>query len=569
MNNTTVEQTNVEKKNIKPLVISLVIAAIVVGAAVVAFVFNKSPKEMFLAAEYKYWQNEWVKIQEDYEDDYLLTKRMLNNPFTSQTKVSGDFQIQGNMDEYEQQYVDYIRGVIKESGIIIKGVSDPNQEREFAQLSYQVKGNELFNAEFFLDPQHFAFKVPELFDKYILMENGNLEAGMEKLTGEYDGPNRFLTGKDYRETFNFSSEELQVIGKKYGQYFIKNLREEEITFAKNVDYKSPEGTVKLDRLSLHMPERRVKDCLKGLFETLKSDEYTLKLLTENISNYATLMKDTGYLEPEDLNDLDDQEYLISEIKNNLDTLIESLYDLEMSDGLTIELLVDKKKNIIKQDINFVLGDMEDKVAFDITRENWKGKEGGTENRTSILIKPRGTGERSELRYLAEIKTAPQAAESKTDAVYSLKLYDYGEEVVNLRAELDTTESKAETGKKKISTDFNVYLNNMQLDYETYLDKISGNITRVADANANQDRHEDNTEIEINVAIDSYEPRNFNIKLNLDKEVDFTEDLSFPAFDETTSLDLTNASEEEVYKWQYQVQSSMEEFLNKNQNIFSY
>ena len=566
----TNEQPVSSPKKFNPIIIAVLIVVVALTGISYAFLFNKSPKEMFLQAEYNYLEHVWNEAADNYAQEIELSKKTMTEPSFIETALSGDFDVRANMSDYERQQFNNLRELIQQSQLVLESSSDPENNKYATSIAYKLNGGDVINGRLLKYDRQLGLSVPVLYDKYLVMDGSRINDIFDDGYGYYDGPNRILTLDDYKEAVNITQEDILKIGKTYSDYLMENIKEEDVTLTKGVEYESPEGQVKLKQLTLTLSEQRVHEFLKGFLETFKNDAYALDLFTESISNLAMLLGDAGYLPPNEVKDFTDRLYLKDQLRDGLDELTEAIEEINIPGGLVVALLVDRGNNIVEQKIDFALEERDEAptVVFAIVQNLWNGKN-STDKKASIRIRPKNVDQRSEVSYYSEVRKEDNGKEgSHMESVYTVQFYDYGSEILNATAEFDTDISYETNDKTRSETDFNINANNFEVDYGTYLDRLSGKFIQVKDNKLKDGIFQNQSDVDLMLTIGNHSGKiDLSLKLANNQKMDFNKDLDFPVLNDSNSFDLTDSTQQDLHDLEWQLESSLDEFMWRHQDLF--
>jgi len=549
----------------KVLVAAVAVCLAVAVTAAVLFL-PATPKRLFLAAEAKYLQDCWRTVEDRYADTWALAGRMTTGPSSSSLDIGVDLQIVGSgvldqtMGELGGGYsglgynpLQLVVDIVGQSRFVVAGRQDPETDRQLSTLTYMFDDTELASVTTMRYGDRYAVDIPVLLDRCVTFENRNLRQTLGKL-GINPAFDRILTDRDVRQAVTMTPGQLRRIARDYMAFIAGNIDEAEVTLTDGVDYASPEGDIKLRRLTLTLSETRLKELLRGVLEKLKQDAATQELIAENVASVATVYAEAGYDLASD--DLTDPGLVRERLNLEIAHLIAGLERLGFPEGLEVSLLVDRGKDIVRQDVRFAVHGQSwsGPLTFELTDERWSrgdSRRGGT----SIAISSPGTTGR--LLYTCDRRAAVDGRDELETATHVIEYTgrDSGDEPIGLEIESQWTRNR-DSGKQRGVADFK--LTGPGNDYAPAA-SLQGRLTQVVDGGPRDDRYHRETTAEVSMP-------GLDCTVTADYTLTFPGEVDLPEFPEAGSFDLTRADEVEVAEFRSRIESSLQSFIIRNAGL---
>lgn len=527
------------------------------GAAAYLLFFAQTPKELFMGAQARYAMTTLAEVQEGLGPTIQVQQRMQEEPFQSAVTLTADFNVSETAPE-----IDQIRSLLKQSSLVVNALGDPATARQLTELKLNMRGGELLSAEFYQSPEELALRVPVLHDKYLHLENRDLQTAFRSKGIPWPGPNRILTRQDYEKYLVLDPAKVLPVAREYAAFVTEFINDDEVTLEKNYPYASPDGEVKLKRVTLALSEQRVKDFFIGLGHKFKDDEQALDLVVANTSGFATLMIESGSVSGEEgdqLRRLQDKEYVRKSIQEGVAEWEAEWNRLRLPNGLTIAMVLDGRNNVVQEEILLtVVGDGSVDVDVSVTLTRWDGKE--AKDRGLLFTAKGSQGEEAGLEWQGHT-TLNSAGERTTRTNVKAWEADGSQREYILQANVISTIIKGvENGKDKRTFEF-------ALESTPADPALSGSVSTVHSSQASGSRFEAVTTLNLQVDPRSaYEPK-VTLIFGLDSSVEFGVTPVFPTFSATNSLNLNRMSRSELEELMVDLQQAAERFAMKNAMLF--
>ena len=233
--------------------------------------FAKNKKDLFF--KYMGQNSEWTKKDGSLE----LLEKMEKESYSTNGKIY--WNIEANMDEEIQEYLDVINGI----EIIIEGKSDAKTGSSEAKVAITNNNEELIDVDLIHGRDAMSFRVSQILDKYITLENKDLDELADKL-----GIDAYALESLFAEQI-FTQKELKEMYEKYNKALCDSIKEENITRTKETITVNGEET-KVNAYTLTISQKDAMDMATSLLKALREDD---KLL-EKVAEYVNQINEAQY-----------------------------------------------------------------------------------------------------------------------------------------------------------------------------------------------------------------------------------------------------------------------------------
>lgn len=555
--------TSLGKKSSKVALLTVILLVLLGGAAAASYMFlSKSPKDRFMEAQLQSLTTLATEIGSGSDVQTELQRRLVEEPSATTMEISGGLRNPGALGEDAQMLDDLLR----RANVTLVTKYDPENQVTSNKAKLKMEGSELIAGEFWESEERLALHVPTLYPKHVVLENRNLGQFFRNLGMDYSGPDRFTTRNEAREVTTKHENDIMAFMADYGKYIVDFVQEEEVTLEKGVAFESPEGSVKLDQLTLTLSEERMRELLNGMATKLGDDDKGLTILSEVIaasvktSGQSTFTPDS--VDAREMQKWQDPAYVKNKLKQGASDFPEDAKDIAMPGGLKITILVDGKE-IANQKVDFTLEDL--KFSLETTR--WKNKDKSVNHAVRMAVEQVGSGGGNRLALDVKSKTTESAKNEKKITTEGLvEFYDRGRKELEIKGNLDIlVEKEVSGGKTRTTYDFKVNLDGTDVED---LPQVKGKAVVLADSKIANDRHGKETSLEFTLI----SPRPTDPSVGGNMKIKTTVELNQPSVSVpvTTSADsvrLNDLSPEEMNALIQEVSMNGMQFLQRNAHLF--
>jgi hypothetical protein len=549
----------------KKVVFLILLAVSLFGSVALGYemIVKNNPKNLFLLAEYKTYQQTVKGLEKMYGEEWELQKKLLEKPSSSTSEVKMDLNLENGMPGVDPLQQAIITSILDSSKIVMNVDQDPVNNISFSTFALDLSGNNLFSAELYQSPEETGVQVPVLYDKFLFIQNNQFGEVMRKFDPTYLGPESLdQLMPNYNEMYKLPQELQEHIRANYTQFFMDRLKEEYITLKKDVPYQSPEGSVNLRQIDIVLTEDEVKEFLIALIDKLSHDEELLDLVAENMVEWLKLEE---YYAEEDMTN---PEYIKGKMAEGFSEMKSSLEKTRFPEGLSMTLLINKQELIVDRTFQFAIADENDEGAkINFTWNKWIEK---NSKRTSSWVFQVQPIDDTDVAVLLEAQTTSSKENDgvKEDLLGSMVVVEDGKTSVDVSLDLSTFRT-TEDGKKKMDYDFELGFNGTEFEGEQPI--IKGNVTRIVDQDLKKNYSNQQMDFNLTIGMDSsFEGKQtINLIFNTTTDVQLKDEIDFPVLSEENGVNIARLSEEEMYMLGAEIQSSLQQFILGNSNLLDF
>lgn len=330
------------KKN-KIIIISLV-AVLVLACITFAILFfatdifkgKSSNKEKFN----EYISQIDIKKLVDLETLNSNMKRKKEEAYSTNGNLS--INVNANGEEYINEEFEYTTKV------------DPKNERESCEFNIKIDGETELTIDYLRNEDLYGILLKDIVDKYIALENNNLNQFVSNIMGDSSGitvnvPSKIEIPEEYSEIINI--EEIYQILSKYINIMLKEIPEENYSKIEKGNITVVDKTVDASGYSLKIDAQALNIMINKFLETLKTDEQVLNLINE--------ITGKGYSSEEYQQKIDElsESITIEELEDIVNVIVFSnekgIVKLEVVYGENLEIGIDKTENEISAIVNAI------------------------------------------------------------------------------------------------------------------------------------------------------------------------------------------------------------------------
>lgn len=363
-------------KNKKIIIIILIVLILLlaIGAGGFAFVYFKtdlfkSPKDLF----YKY-VGQSFKASEDFDYDKFLSdyKSISEKSYKSTGEINLD--IKTDISDTQE-----IADILNKSKLTYNLSRIPKEEKSYITIGATYDNKEFTRFEGLSTNNSYGIKCGDLYDKYIYIENDNLQELCKKFGINSSSIPDKIKKIDTYDLLYISKDTRNKIKETYYNIIDKKLDANKFTTNKNVETSVNGETLKTNSYSLELTQKETDEILIAILETLKNDDLTLDLILEkaeqsNIkdsfeqsinyrSSYYSYFDVSSTSETITLN----KDYLKEQIQDLIDSLNDDIADANDSNKIKLTVY-SYKGSTVKLDLE-IISDSDDtkNITLEITK----------------------------------------------------------------------------------------------------------------------------------------------------------------------------------------------------------
>ncbi|SES96424.1 hypothetical protein SAMN05421676_102226 [Salinibacillus kushneri] len=503
------EQQQTSKKRV--ILITSIILVVAIGA-IVAFAFNKvsqNPLVQYANAENQTFNEVWDYYDEYYGDSQELNERLLKEAYESSSAFTASVDLPAQLTMANPSF-SMIQSMVSSAELSTNVKVNPDTKETYAGLDLSLQNTSLLNGNFYQNEEQTSLQVPDLYDQYFTVNNKTLGDELEA-KGVKDIPYDEMPNFAEMAQHSMTPEEMKEMAKEYLGIVTDHISEEQVNVTENEEYQGSSYT----KLAVHFTEDEVRQILNDVFTKMKDDERL---------NYQF-----GTTERQ---------------QEELDTLIESLDDLNLPNGMDYEA--------------YMSGDT---VSYRILTIETAEGDTFTVNMDTIV--------KDNNQY--EFKFGVEGVPSTEDGEFVIQYTEDGKpdgdaygvhHVLNVMISdsvqnIDfSVEADSVIEENTWDNQFNLVINEPQTQQ---IPKISGHV------NTSHTNEEDGGQRDFELGIDFSmdDPATGNLTggltINGETEYSFTDDLEFPTVDENNSVNALELSDAEWQEIGMEIQKNAMEY----------
>lgn len=304
------------KKSSGKKVFLVILLLIIILSVICVFAVSslKSDEQRFL--ELLTTKQEFVKLEEDLNQKALKAEQV-------NTIVEIDF------DKFADSIGEDIDGELN-LALEMKNINKDNNQ--YGMLNLLVNNERIIPIEYAKTGEIYGIKVAELTEKFIAIENKDLQDMLENFGVEDvdEMPNKILTKEDFEKVIKLNEDELAKILIKYVNTFSK-LCEEKIIVEKDGMIKINDKEYKTTKYSLEITEKFLYDMCVALMEELKDDKKSIAMFLDDMKAILEVIEENGY-DIEEMYDMSiDDIPSVEEVCEELEKAYEELKEVEIEE----------------------------------------------------------------------------------------------------------------------------------------------------------------------------------------------------------------------------------------------
>lgn len=330
------------------------------------------------------------------------------NDLLQQNKYTTETQVKVNYTENIGTSSESAQNSINQLKLKIKGQTDKNNQYNYQDINLLSNDKKISEVEYIQSENEYGIKFSDLFNQYILADNGDLKELLEK-TGYTEEelenvPSKIKLGDDFESISPFSEEEQEIIT-KYISIIVSNISKDNFSKQKDQNIQIDGKNIKANAYVLTVTKEQLNDMYIKMLEELKQDE----IILSRIDKIQNLLEKYQTDEIVNLREqfVKNVENLITDITKNNIGQEEAKIIVYENNRTTVKTTIQAPNYEINIDI---LSYQSDKYAQISYQNTTSGKEQEqvftykkTEEETSAALKNTKDGETTEYSLLANEK----------------------------------------------------------------------------------------------------------------------------------------------------------------------
>lgn len=576
-----------KSKNKKVLII--IAAVILLGAllpAAVLFMSQKTARSVYLRAEGNYFKKCSEQVKKAYRNLYEENKPYLDGRHTRRTEFSVDIERLGDNSLGIANIQDIV-DIIRRCKLIAVSNNDPEAFKSHTRLSLLIEKSPLIDAEAFTHERKLGFTIPVLLpNRYFIVNMDRFDEIYERYLPRYGivpvKPKRVLKKADMVKELQYSDAELDSILNDYGSFFSAFIDEKDVQYGDKTELSMNGREVKGRNLTVVLDRQKAESLLENLAERVSRDDVLLKLTYGNYERMTGLIEEAGLFQL--LGVLDDMGYIkLDQMakeyvsggngKAGIEGFGKALKDftsrIKFPEGISMELFIDKKGNILERKITIPLSYDGKTMGVYIQKGTNNIADTGFGNGfMHVELEQNGTGGE---RFVHTWKANSERTENVEGNSKAAKInIEYFVDKNGIRehlfeAKLDVEEKPDElTLKTEKVTRYDIRI---QPKNSELIDKISGEMSSTRWENNKHNTRNIIMSLSINADLPSWRLRDMALKMNVAREDKFgIDDFALPEIRPESSIDLNAITEEELLDIEKEMAASFGMFYFNNKSL---
>ncbi|MDZ5471936.1 DUF6583 family protein [Bacillus sp. 31A1R] len=527
------------------LITSILAIFIISGSVVFGFFIQKNPKELYMLAELKSLKQTADDLNEKYGEDIEFQEKLLENPSSSEIKLSGNLEIDSQNIGSE---VEIMQELLSKSALIIKSNQDPTKKASHTTLEVEMDGATAADLEVYQSDSQVGLKIPMLYDQFFYLNFDQYGQFMRMIDPYYEGPETLELTDLELEELKLSDKEIAKLTKRYATFFLKELKEENFTLEKGVKYEHDGETLKVRELTFKLSPKETERLVMGFMDLLIEDEDLHSIIAERVTKVAEKVNQ-GYEE-----DLVETSEIKEELKDGLEDMKSQMESLQYPKGLESVILIDSEEQIIDRKIKFMLAEDGGDIQFLLETKDVPLEKDNRYKEFKFEVAPKDKEQgKLVLTYTNDVSEKKKVRVE--DAKYVFYFEDYGTVEADIEFGIKSEFKGENSGKQSINRDFELRLGGDEF-YDVPV--INGSIKQSKDISVKEKYSIQNFDIELNVE-DEYESG--TIFLSLDTKTNLKEKVKLPELNTAEGRNIAELSEYDVYEISEDIQYRLEEIFS--------
>lgn len=531
-----------------PIFIGLIILLIAASAVTATLVMKKTPRERYLLAEYNTYQEAIEEMDEKNGGMNEILDKLAENPSGTTIKLSGDVQMDSMQGDPQ---FEMIRALLKQANIVAKVDQDSKNNKVNMNLALNLNGEKAVDLQAFQDEKHLGVKVPMLFDNFFYINADEYGKLMKQIDPSYNGPEKLEFRQISMEDLELSDGEEKYLKDRYTKFLLDNLKDEQFTEKKGVDYKYKGETLKLREVTLNMSSKETKAFLTEFFDQLEKDK---KLHNMIAKRYGLLVDNQAFPEDESMITKDE---LKEELPKRIKEMKEEIKDSKTIDGFKSKLLLDNDDIIVDRQSKLVLKENDETITFSINQKNVEAKDDKRYEYLNLeaLI---DEGKDMKSKYAFEFANNSSLKKDNLNSKMEINLLNepYDDEPFKGIFTMDSKIKGDYSGKLEANREFNLIINDGDSGTK---DEYTGTLKSKRNLNKKSGLIDQNYVFNFDIP-DNANPG--NITVNMDYKSEMQDKIATPSMKDTVDKNISKLTDEDMALLEEQLQIKIMELGQK-------
>ena len=458
------------------------------GAVTIAFLLNTSPKELFLLSEYQAYKQMKAEFAEKHGEALEFSKKMTEQPSVSHITLQAGMET--NSLPYDPDAA-MLGELVNSAKIAVKAQQDPQNNKGQYNIALNLEDQDVLDMDLIYTDTQMGIKVPLLYSKFLYMNLSEYGDFMRRIDPSYTGPEKLEFSTVKWQDLELTDKEKNYLRKRYISFLVEQLKEENFTLEKGVEYQFKGEVMKLKKVTLSLTPAETKSLMNRYIDRLIQDKKFHSLIAVRVEKVAKAGAAT-----ELKGEVPDQQEIKADIISSLRQEKKKLQGTTFPQGFSSVLLIDKKQRIIDRTMELTVAASDsDKVTWSVHTKNIPfGKDQSLKECIVKAIPKENKKEETTLQLTNHIKGE---SEERTEDLH-VSLRGNGE-AVNLK--MKSTFDRTLEEKQMINRSFTLVVQGKEA--QEWPAEINGKIKQVQEINIDK----------------KYSNEKLNIKFNSGNETD--------------------------------------------------
>jgi hypothetical protein len=509
------------------------------GTAYAKLDLFKSAKTVYLEAEANNFAQLSDDISQSFNEYEEYIKPYLEKPVHSTTELS-QITVDGTPPNPQAEK---ILDLLKSAKLVIQSNVDESKRQQSGGVEVHLKDRKLLTLDYFIDDTKIGFRLPDFYPKYGYVDLKDRDTIKERFGEEL--PKRLITPRDLYEAVKVPRDEVADVIKPYALLYAESLKDSQVTMNKNASFSEEGYQTSVREVTVTFTDEEAKALMTKIAEKAKSDDKLFDLVYGRYHNVASLLKDSGY---QDVEELSKEEFKKEYVKVFDDMLADLKRTTGTNDQLKMVMLINSDDEILSRKLMITgkQGKEEQNLWQSVAFANGADKY----RRYSLYVDDHGEKGEMTFRYKGTTHS------DKTTGTIGV--------LVNVEREakldLSTTFEISKQDKKETGT-YDFTLNLKSEDHPEDI-ALSG---RFSTTKTDSGRDSEGT---IKLNFDKAAPdMPKGISLNVKVKEAFGKPLNIPAMTPENAVNIATVTDEEIMSIQQEAGTAAQSLMMKHQDLF--
>ncbi|WP_156111455.1 DUF6583 family protein [Pontibacillus halophilus] len=514
----------------KTWIIVLVTVLIVGGGGATAFglLLNNSPMAVYTEAQINTLEDQEERMEDYNKNARSIAERTLEEDYGVDGSLSMNVNAKGG-EAAQSPNLMLVKSIL--SGIELNYEQKTKYETKeiYGGFDLQMQGQSLGSANFYQDETNTSFQAPFLYDQYLTFENDRFKELIERTGESAEGMETFPNFVDSMQA-SLEPEEANEILKDYVETIAEQLGEDQFSMEDGVEFEGES----YKKVTLDVSEEKSQELITAVLEQLKEDERVKEIL-ETQAN---------------LNGLPSEEI---QFATSVQEAIDNVDQIKLPEGIKMEAYI-KDEIIEHQLLMMTIGDEESQGEISMQFDYLPDGEERYEKALTLDVTSQPDEASFQLNY-SETGNA-SGEDLKVDYTFGTTIED---STMEQPVKLEGT-ANAVYRENSVEAQFNVDLGELSGQAAVASPQFSG--TYKQETTEEDDTFKQDIELGIEAGIEdpTLGNQNFEVTFNVNQDVAFGGDLSFP--DTEGAVNLADATDEELQQLAQEIEMNFQSHVGQ-------